>query len=123
MGIKFNTIEKKYYVTNDVSEMLNVPGDTIRFYTNQFDWIAIKRTYKDERRFTRKTIEQMMVVVFLLKVGGLTLAGVKRANRLNYLDAIFKLTQARQGTYVDRKVLTAKHPFKMEHIFPDESTK
>jgi hypothetical protein len=65
----------------------------------------------------------MMVVVFLLKVGGLTLAGVKRANRLNYLDAIFKLTQARQGTYVDRKVLTAKHPFKMEHIFPDESTK
>mgnify|MGYP000527240146 CR=1 FL=1 len=71
-------IEKLYYSIGEVAELFNKPVHTIRFWENQFDILKPKKNKKGNRLFTPKDIENLKLIVHLLKDKDYTIEGVKK---------------------------------------------
>ena len=70
--------EKKHFFTiGEVSDYLDLPESTLRYWEKIFPQVSPKR-YGGERRYTRKDIEQIENIYFLLKVQKMTIEGAKK---------------------------------------------
>ena len=78
MPCKEKSIEKLYYSIGEVSEMLNVPVSTVRFWENEFDVLKPMKNKKGNRMFTPDDIKNLKIIHRLLKEEGMTMQGAKK---------------------------------------------
>lgn len=78
MPYREKKVEKLYYSIGEVAEMLEVPVSTVRFWENEFDILKPMKNKKGNRLFTPPDIRNLKIIHHLVKVEGLTLAGVKK---------------------------------------------
>ena len=77
MPYKEKEIEKLYYSIGEVAEMFNVSKSLIRFWETEFDILKPRKSQKGNRLFTKKDIENLRVIYYLVKEKGYTLEGAR----------------------------------------------
>lgn len=94
-------LEKKYYRIKDVSELLNVPASTLRYWEAEFPELKPRRNQSNTRYYTFDDISTLRMIHYLVKVKGLRIEAAKdelKSNRKNVsrrLNIIDTLTQTR----------------------------
>jgi len=78
MPYKEMKVEKLYYSIGEVSEMLEVPVSTVRFWENEFDVLKPMKNKKGNRLFTPADIKNLRIIHNLVKKEGMTLSGAKK---------------------------------------------
>jgi len=78
MPYKERKVEKLYYSIGEVSEMLEVPVSTIRFWENEFDILKPMKNKKGNRLFTPADIKNLRIIHHLVRDEGMTLSGAKK---------------------------------------------
>lgn len=78
MPYKEKKIEKLYYSIGEVSEILDVPVSTVRFWENEFDILKPLKNKKGNRMFTAVDLKNLRIIHHLLKEEGMTMMGVKK---------------------------------------------
>ncbi len=66
-----DSLNKKYYRINDVSELLELPKSTLRFWETQFSMLRPFRDSKGTRYYTPRDIEILKMIRYLVKDRGL----------------------------------------------------
>jgi DNA-binding transcriptional MerR regulator len=74
---KEKPIEKLYYSIGEVAEMFHVSNSLIRFWETEFDVLKPRKNQKGNRLFTKKDIEHLRVIYYLVKEKGYTLEGAR----------------------------------------------
>jgi len=77
MALNPNKVLKKYYSIKEVSQMLEVPESTLRYWESEFKEISPKKNAKGVRHYTVDDIEHIKKVKFLVKEKSLTIKGAK----------------------------------------------
>lgn len=77
MALNPNKILKKYYSIKEVSDMLEIPESTLRYWEKEFKEISPKKNAKGVRHYTAQDIEQIKLVNHLVKEKSLTIKGAK----------------------------------------------
>jgi len=90
MPYKEIRVEKLYYSIGEVSEMLDVPVSTVRFWENEFDVLKPMKNKKGNRLFTPADIKNLKIIHRLVKEEGMTLAGAKKKLSEKWEDADYK---------------------------------
>ncbi|MDE5774441.1 MAG: MerR family transcriptional regulator [Muribaculaceae bacterium] len=70
-------LTKTYYKIAEVSEMLNVPQSTLRYWERVFKELSPTRTLSGRRHYTSKDIEHLEIIKFLVKDRGMRIDAVK----------------------------------------------
>lgn len=78
MPYKEMKVEKLYYSIGEVSEMLEVPVSTVRFWENEFDILKPMKNKKGNRMFTPADIKNLKIIHHLLKEQGMKISGAKK---------------------------------------------
>lgn len=78
MPYKEKEIEKLYYSIGEVAKMFKVADSTIRYWENEFDVLKPRRKKKGDRLFTKKDLENLKVIHYLLKDQLFTIEGAKK---------------------------------------------
>ena len=76
--MKVDLPEKLYYNIGEVAKAFDVKTSLIRFWEGEFDSIKPKKNAKGNRKFTKKDIEALELIYFLVKEKGYTLEGAKQ---------------------------------------------
>lgn len=103
--MRFKTItDKLYYTIQEVSEMVDVPTSTLRFWQDQFDLLNPSRTKKNHRKYTTQDIEVIKLIQYFLEERKMKIEGAKpyitkhmlsaMQQRVNLID---KLKAVREG--------------------------
>ncbi len=101
MPYRDKPIEKAYYPIGKVAEMMRENASTLRFWESEFDWIKPKRrSNQKDRRYSKKVIEDLMAIRILIKVGGMTLDGVRSAHEMGYLEELKEFFIEKQREYI-----------------------
>ncbi len=74
-------IEKLYYSIGEVATMFNLTVSNIRFWETEFDVLMPKKNAKGDRFFTKKDIENLKLIHYLLKERGYTIEGARKKLR------------------------------------------
>ena len=77
MPYKDKPIEKQYYQIGEVAEMLGEKASLIRFWEKEFEVLKPKKNLKGNRLFTKKDVETLQIIHFLVKEKGYTLQGAR----------------------------------------------
>lgn len=89
MPYKDREISKLYYSMGEVTKMFNVNASQIRYYEREFDILKPKKNKKGNRLFTAEDIENLKLILSLVKEKGYTLQGAKdflKSNRNQALE-------------------------------------
>jgi len=78
MPYKEKKVEKLYYTIGEVSEILNVPISTVRFWENEFDILKPRKNKKGNRLFMPEDLRNLKIIHHLVKEKGMTLSGAKK---------------------------------------------
>lgn len=71
---------KLYYSISEVSKLLDVSETALRYWEKEFPThITPKKAGRGIRQYTKENIEQVRVVVHLIKEKGMTLQGAREA--------------------------------------------
>ncbi len=95
------SIQKRFYKIGEVSEILEIPLSTLRFWEKNFTLIRPGRTPGGVRVYTPADIEKIRMVHYLVKDKGMTLQGAEQAIKsgkstaVNKFQAIERLRQIR----------------------------
>lgn len=73
--------EKLYYSISEVSEMFELNASTLRFWEKEFDVLSPTKNKKGNRLFTKKDIDNIALIVDLVKLKGFTIQGAKEQIR------------------------------------------
>ncbi len=95
---------KLFYTINEVSEMLDLPASTLRYWEKEFSILKPHRTNSGIRRYTEKDIEFIKKILYFTKDCGYSLEGVKKVMKTGtqqYLDPKYELV----ATLNDIKVM------------------
>ena len=76
-------LTKKYYKIGDVSELLDLPQSTLRFWEREFSELRPHRSVKGIRKYTPADIDVLKVIKFLIKDKGLTIEGAREHLKRN----------------------------------------
>ena len=86
MDAPHDELTKKFYRIGDVSQILNLPQSTIRFWEKEFSELRPRRNSGGTRMYTPHDIEQLRIIRFLIKEKGSTLDGAREDLRRNRAD-------------------------------------
>tara|TARA_B100000900_G_scaffold15293_1_gene12140 strand:+ start:1137 stop:1460 length:324 start_codon:yes stop_codon:yes gene_type:complete len=75
--MKINLQEKRYFSIGEVASKFNVNPSLIRFWEQEFKILDPKKNSRGNRKFTKKDIEILNKIYFLLKERGYTIQGAK----------------------------------------------
>lgn len=92
----YDILEKKFYKIREVSEILDVPASTLRYWEQEFPSCKPVRTPTNQRMYRPQDIETLRIIHYLLKVKGLKVDAAKEQLRLNRHNV------SRQVEIVDR---------------------
>jgi DNA-binding transcriptional MerR regulator len=90
MPYKERKVEKLYYSIGEVSEMLEVPISTLRFWENEFDILKPMKNKKGNRLFTPADIKNLRIIHHLVKEEGMTLSGAKKRMSQKWEETDYK---------------------------------
>lgn len=102
MAYKEKEITKLYYTIGEVAEMFEVKTSTIRFWENEFSILKPRKNKKGNRLFTPKDIENLKIIIHLLKDRKYTIEGAKKklkenkdgiVNDLAFMESLKKVRQ------------------------------
>ena len=98
MPYKEKKVEKLYYSIGEVSQMLNVPISTVRFWENEFDILKPMKNKKGNRMFTPSDIKNLKIIHHLVREEGITLSGVKKklTGKWDETDFKFEINESLQ---------------------------
>lgn len=72
-------MKKLFYTIGEVSEMLEVPDSTVRYWSDSFPrYVKPRRNAKGNRQFREEDIEALRTIKYLLKEKGLTIEGAEK---------------------------------------------
>ena len=77
MPYKEHEISKMYYSMGEVSKLFDVNQSLIRFYEKEFDILQPKKNKKGNRYFTPEDVENLKIILHLIRDKGYTLNGAK----------------------------------------------
>ena len=93
--MKINLQEKRYFSIGEVASKFNVNPSLIRFWEQEFKILNPKKNSRGNRKFTKKDIESLNKIYFLLKEKGYTIQGAKdyisnekSSNQLNIVNKL-----------------------------------
>lgn len=69
--------EKLYYSISEVSDMFDLNASTLRFWEKEFEVLKPNKNKKGNRLFTKKDIENIAMIVDLVKQKGFTIQGAR----------------------------------------------
>jgi len=90
MPYKERKVEKLYYSIGEVSEMLEVPVSTLRFWENEFDILKPMKNKKGNRLFTPADIKNLRIIHHLVRDEGMTLSGAKKRMSQKWAETDYK---------------------------------
>lgn len=76
--------DKKYYKIKEVSELLDLPASTLRFWESQFTILKPRRNEGGTRFYTPSDIETLRMIKYLIKDKGLKIEAAREAVRRNH---------------------------------------
>ena len=88
MPYKGKPIEKLYYKIGEVADMFAVNVSLIRFWEKEFEILKPKKNNKGNRMFTKKDVDNLIIIYHLVKERGFTLEGAKQKLKENKGDTI-----------------------------------
>lgn len=68
---------KLYYSIGEVAEMFDVSTSLIRYWENEFDILKPRKNRRGNRLFTKKDIENLKVIYYLVREQGYKIEGAK----------------------------------------------
>lgn len=83
MPLKTDKNIKRYYSIKEVSEMLDIPDSTLRYWEKEFKEVAPKKTSGGVRQYTEADISQIKFIKFLVHDNHLTIKGAKQRMKEN----------------------------------------
>lgn len=86
--------DKLFYTINEVSEALDLPASTLRYWEKEFNVLKPHRTNSGIRRYTEKDIEFIKKILYFTRDCGYSLDGVKKVFKKGvqqYLDPKYEL--------------------------------
>lgn len=83
-------MEKTFFTIVEVSELLGVSVPTLRFWEKEFDIINPSKSPGGKKLYTKKDIEDVELVYFLVKEQGFTIKAAKEKIKANKNKAISK---------------------------------
>lgn len=116
MALNPNKNLKTYYSIKEVSEMLDIPDSTLRYWEKEFKQISPKKNAKGIRHYTQADIEQIKLVNHLVKEKSLTIKGAKTRMKENPQtttgthDVVERLKAIREGLVAILNELDATPP-------------
>jgi len=75
---EIKNLDKLYYSIGEVAKMFDANPSQIRYWEKEFPSIKPKKNNKGNRQFTKKDIETIKKIHFLVKDRGMTLDGAKK---------------------------------------------
>ncbi len=75
--------EKKYYKIKEVSELLDLPASTLRFWESQFSILKPHRNKSGTRFYTVDDLETLNLINYLIKDKGLKISAAQDAIKHN----------------------------------------
>ncbi|MCQ2253634.1 MAG: MerR family transcriptional regulator [Bacteroidales bacterium] len=106
---EIENLDKLYYSIGDVAKMFNVNTSLIRYWEKEFSILRPKKNAKGNRMFTKKDIENIHKIHYLVKDRGMTLEGAKNHLKNNSQDngvanfEIIKILQNLKSMIVELK--------------------
>ncbi len=103
--------KKLFFTIGEVAKLFSLKESTLRFWENHFPTICPKRQ-NNERAYTRKEIEEIQKVYFLLKEQKMTISGAikemqkPQSHRLDNLQVISTLTELKNHLLTLREKIT-----------------
>lgn len=97
---------KKYYRINEVSELLNEPASTLRFWESAFPQLKVKRNDRGTRYYTPANIDTLRQIKYLLKERGLKIEAAAEQMRTSS-DSVAAKQRAIQRLQEIRDALVA----------------
>ena len=88
MTYKEKKIEKLFYPIGEVAKIFDVSVSSIRYWEKEFNILKPKKNKKGNRMFTKKDLDNLMIIYHLIKERGFTLEGAKKKLRDNKKDTI-----------------------------------
>lgn len=94
-------LDKKYYKIKDVSELLDVPASTLRYWESEFKEISPRRSKTNRRHYSPADIKVLRMINYLVKIKGLRIEAAKeelarnRSNISQRVETIELLEQTR----------------------------
>ncbi|MBD5345867.1 MAG: MerR family transcriptional regulator [Bacteroides sp.] len=76
-------LEKNYYRIREVSEILDIPISTLRFWEKQFTIIKPRRTSAGQRLYTPSDIDKIAMIHYLVRDRGMRLEAAEEQLRTN----------------------------------------
>lgn len=70
-------LTKTYYKIAEVSEMLDIPQSTLRYWEREFKQLSPTRTLSGRRHYTSSDIKLLEIIKFLIKDRGMRIDAVK----------------------------------------------
>jgi DNA-binding transcriptional MerR regulator len=87
MPYKEREISKMYYSMGEVSKLFDVNQSLIRFYEKEFDVLQPKKNKKGNRYFTPEDVENLKIILNLIRDKGYTLNGAKEYLKNNMTES------------------------------------
>ena len=78
MDAPHDELTKKFYRIGDVSQILNLPQSTIRFWEKEFPQISPKTAGRGIRQYRKEDVETIGLIYHLVKEKGMTLPGARQ---------------------------------------------
>lgn len=94
---EIENLDKLYYSIGEVAKMFNVNTSLIRYWEKEFPIIRPKKNQKGNRQFTKKDIENIHKIHYLVKDRKMTLDGAKNYLKNNNGISNFELVKTLQG--------------------------
>lgn len=78
-----DNLTKKFYKISEVTDILNIPASTLRFWESKFTVINPRRNNGGTRFYTPEDIEKIKMIHYLVKVKGLKIEAAQEQIRNN----------------------------------------
>lgn len=78
-----DSLDKKFYKIKEVTEMLDIPASTLRFWETQFPIIKPHRNSSNIRFYTPKDLEIIKMIHYLIKEKGLKIEAAQEQIKIN----------------------------------------
>lgn len=83
MPLKTDKNLKRYYSIKEVSDLLDVPESTLRYWEKEFPEINPKKSNSGVRQYTEPDINQIKYIKFLVHDNHLTIKGARKRMKEN----------------------------------------
>ncbi len=77
MAYQEREINKLYFTMGEVSAMFKVNQSLLRYYEKEFDILQPKKNKKGNRYFTNEDVENLKVILYLIREKKFTIEGAK----------------------------------------------